>query len=73
LITQEPAIHEVFVFANDDSLLCMGTLPNNWVIHRMEAQIEDVRRLMALADNPSRERGRELRINEKVHIGCNTA
>lgn len=28
---------------------------------------------MTLAANPPRERGRELRINEKIHAGCRTA
>jgi hypothetical protein len=28
---------------------------------------------MAVAGNPSRQRGWQLRINEKVHAGCKTA
>ncbi len=39
----------------------------------METQIKDMRGLMTLVGNPSRQRGRELRVNEEVHRGCKTA
>jgi hypothetical protein len=31
-----------------------------------------MRGLMTLADNPACQRGRELRINEEVQVGCKT-
>ena len=39
----------------------------------MESKIKDVRGLMTLANNPSSQRGRELRVNKEVHAGCKTA
>ncbi len=39
----------------------------------METQIKDMRGLMTLARNPTRQRGRRLRINEEAHAGCRTA
>jgi hypothetical protein len=32
-----------------------------------------VRGAMTLPFDPPRERGRQLRVNEKLHTGCNTA
>ena len=51
------------------SLLLMMAFPNRNVIGSMRPQIKDVRGLMTLTGNPPRHGGRELRINEKVHVG----
>jgi len=47
----------------------MMAFPNRNVIGSMKPQIKDVRGLMTLTGNPPRHGGRELRINEKVHVG----
>ena len=66
-------VNKIFVLANDDGLLVSRAFPNHRIISRVKSQIEEVRGLMALTGNPSRQRWRELRINEKVHVGCRTA
>ena len=59
--------------ADDDRLVTPGALPNRWVIGGLQTDVEDMRGLMTLADNPSRQGRRELRINEEVHAGSRTA
>ena len=66
-------VNEVLILADDNGTLVFGAFPNERIVGGMETQIEDVHGLMPLAGNPSRKRGRELRVNEKVHAGCKTA
>jgi hypothetical protein len=66
-------VNEVFVLADYDALLGSCAFPDHWIVGGVEAQIKDVRGLMPLADNPARQRGRKLSINEKVHAGCKIA
>ena len=72
-VAQEPTVHEILIFANDDGVLAAGAFPNQRVIRGLQPQIEDVNRVMALTRDPARQHRRELRVNEKVHPGCNTA
>lgn len=73
LIAQQPLVNEVFVLTDDDEGVSSRALADHRVVGGMETQIEDVSGLMALAGNPARQRGRELRINEEVHAGCRIA
>jgi len=54
-------------------MLVPCALPGHGIVGGMESQIKDVRGLLPLAGHPPRQRGRELRINEEVHVGCKTA
>ena len=47
--------------------------PNRVVIGCPQPNLKDMHRLMPLARNPPRQRGRELRVDEEVHAGCKTA
>lgn len=49
LITQDPVVHEVLVFADDDGVLSSGSFPNRRVIGGLQTYIEDVGSLMILA------------------------
>jgi len=53
LVTQEPAIHEVLVLADDDGLLGSCASPNHRIISSMESEIKDMRSLMTLPGNPT--------------------
>ena len=66
-------VNKIFVLADDDGVLIARTFPNRRIVGRVKSQIENVRSLMALTGSPSRQRGRELRVNEEVHAGCKTA
>lgn len=66
-------VNEILVLADDDRTLVFGAFSNDRIVGGVETQIEDVRRLMSLAGNPSRQLGWELRVNEEVHAGCKTA
>jgi len=66
-------VNEILVLAYDDRAFATGTLPNHRVIRGLQTDVEDVRGLVPLADNPARQRGWKLRINEEVHAGCKTA
>ena len=66
-------VHKILVLADDHRLLVSGALPNDRIVGGVQSQIENMRGLMTLAGNPSRQRGRELRINEKVHADCKIA
>lgn len=66
-------VHKILVLADDDCLVRLSALPNDRIIGGMKTQIKDVRSLMTLADNPLRQRGRQLRIDEEVHAECRTA
>ncbi len=68
LVAQEPMVHKIFVLADYDGLVASGTFPNDRIVSGVESQVEDMRGLMTLAGNPSRQRGRELRINEEVDV-----
>jgi hypothetical protein len=66
-------IHEVFVFADNDGLLDCRALPNERVIRGMKAQLKNMRRRVTVISNPSGQSRRELRVNEKLHVGKRTA
>lgn len=73
MIAQEPVVHEILVFADDNCLLAPRAVPNHRVIGRVETEIKNMRRSVALASDPPRQRRRKLRVNEKVHAGRKTA
>ena len=50
---QQPAVNEILVLADDGSALAPGALPNHRVIGALQTDVEDMRGLMALADNPA--------------------
>ena len=72
-MAQKPMVHKILILADDDRLLLTRAFPNCRIVGGMKSQVENVGRLMALAANPPRKCGRELRVNEEVHAGCNIA
>ena len=66
-------VNEILVLAEDDGVFISGAFPNHRVIGGLQTDVEDVCGLMTLAGDPSRQRGRKLRVNEEVHAGCRTA
>jgi hypothetical protein len=72
-VAQKPVVNEIFILADDDGRLGPGAFPNHRIVRGVKSKIKDVRGLMTSAGNPFRERGRELRIYEEVHVGCKIA
>ncbi len=66
-------VNEILVFADDDGVCTSGALPNPRVIGGLQANVEDVRGLVTLAGNPTRQPGWELRVDKEVHAGRKTA
>ena len=71
-VAQDPAVNEILIFADDNGVLRLGALPNYRVIRFVQAQVENVRRFMALVHNPSRQRGRQLSVDEEFQVSCST-
>ena len=66
-------VNEVFVLANDDSVIVPSAFPDYRIIGCVKSQVEHMGRVMPFAGNPTRQRRRELGIDEEVHAGCKTA
>jgi len=56
-----------------DGLVISGAFPNHGISRSVQTQFEDMRCLRALADNPSRQCGRQLSVNKEIQDGCSTA
>ena len=58
--------------ADDDCVLRPGVLPDDWIVGRVQADIEYVRGLMAVADDPLRQRWRKLSVYQELQDRCRT-
>jgi hypothetical protein len=57
----------------DHGLVVSSAFPNARGVGGVKSQVEDMRRVMPFAGNPTRQRRRKLRINQEIHAGCKTA
>ena len=70
---QQPPIDEVFVLGDEDAIFTRRVDPDGGVACRVHRDVEDMARFMIVGRDPSRQRGRKLRVDEKLQDCCRTA
>jgi len=72
-LAQQPSIDKVLILADDDRVLCAGVLPNGRIVGRLQASVEHVRGVVAVAGDPSRQPWGELSVNKEIQALWSTA